>query len=237
MSTLLQEGYTAQEIEEALADTFSDGRMIGQHTQSNSTSRARNLAGNGQLSRGLAAGAGPPDHAAGGGPGGPRSRSGSPVAFSDYVPLSGSKYAARRRRDGSGGGSSCEGKPSSPIIITDFIHVAVVEVESGASEWDDVPLVQGPVLTGAKEFLEAWFARSAADSIRAQRPAHPPLSAADNPITRPLSLPTAVLPEAIRTGLFAAEKTLSSYKATIAAAPREVSDNLPRRPPSELRLV
>jgi hypothetical protein len=232
VATLLQEGYTAQEIEEALAGTFPDHRMLGHHNQSHPTSPPRSLVGNDQLSRGLPAqaGAGPPDHAAGGGPGGPRSGSGSPVAFSDYVPLSGSKYATRRRGVGSGG----EGKPSSPITITDFIHVAGGEVEAEASEWDDVPLAQAPAQNEAKEFLEAWFARGAANTVRAQRPAHPPLSATDNPITRPLSLPSAVLPEAVRTGLFAAEKTLSSYKATIAATPRDAGDYFSRRPPSDI---
>ena len=231
VATLLQEGYTAQEIEDALADSFPDGRMLGYHILSDPVSPARSLTANGQLSRGLASGAGPPDHAAGGGPGGPRSGSGSPVAFSDYVPLSGSKYSTRRHGGGSGGSSSHGGerKPSSPNTITDFINVAAGEVEPGDPEWHDVP-----VRNGAKEFLEAWFASGAAVAIRAQHPAHPPLSAADNPISRPLTLPTAGLPEAIRRGIFAAEKTLSSYKAKIAAAPLEVCDKFSRRQPSDI---
>jgi hypothetical protein len=243
VATLLKEGYTSQEIEEALVETFADDQTLGHDNQSYPFSSAHRLAGNesttnDQSSRGLAAGsadASPPDHAEEGGTGGSRSGSGSPMAFSDYVPLSGSKYATRRRGGESGGSMSGEEKPSSPVIFTDFINVAGGEVELGVSEWDDVPIVPALVQNRdeARVFLEAWFARGAADKVRLQS-AHPPLSADDNPITWPLSLPPAVLPEAVRTGIFAAEKTLSSHKATIAAAPREVYNHYSRRPPSDI---
>ena len=221
MAALLREGYTAAEIREALA-----GPGV---VDSGASPPPQSPPGRAGTRRGVGAGSGPPDNveeAQEGGPGGPRSGSGSPLAFSDYAPLSGSKYATRKRAYCGGAG----GRPPSPVIFTDISILD--EVEGGGWDGNDKPppspLLQAEFVANpagatatarvaeVQAVLEEWFSRIA--RCPPARPSHPPLSTADNPITRPLSLPPALLTDGVRASLFAAEKTLIGHRPAIATS-------------------
>ena len=87
-----------------------------------------------------------------------------------------------------------KGQPSEVIAVPAAVRAREVEVRG---------------------LLEDWFVRQARTGP--VRPAHPPLSATDNPITRPLALPPAVLSDSMRAGMFSAVKTRTSHRPAIAA--------------------